>query len=101
MTSCASVGISVVRSHLPRAEIAGGQAHQAVILSSAQVARANWAEPPDAILGRSGRTGDRPFDQIGEVKSVGELHATSDRYKEVAGFSPRGPERRGSWPIPR
>jgi 5-methylphenazine-1-carboxylate 1-monooxygenase len=47
----------------------------------------NRSNPPDAILREVfERTGDRPFGDIGEVISVEELRAFTDRYKRVAGY---------------
>ena len=47
----------------------------------------NRRNPPDAILREVyERTGDRPFERIGDVISAEELRALSDRYKQVAGY---------------
>ncbi len=55
--------------------------------ATANVVRANRANPPDAILREVYlRTGDRPFDDIDAVISRDELAAISDSYKRVAGY---------------
>ena len=57
--------------------------------ATARVVLANRATPPDAILREVWlRTGDRPFTRIEDVIDVSELRGISERYKEVAGFSP-------------
>ncbi|MFY9671355.1 MAG: hypothetical protein WAK44_25670, partial [Trebonia sp.] len=59
----------------------------------AGVVLANRAAPPDAILREVWqRTGDRPFTRIEDVIDVSELRGISERYKEVAGFSPEALE---------
>jgi 2-polyprenyl-6-methoxyphenol hydroxylase-like FAD-dependent oxidoreductase len=56
--------------------------------ATAEVVRANRTMPPDAILREIWeRTGDQPFERIEDVIDIRELHAISERYKNVAGFS--------------
>jgi 2-polyprenyl-6-methoxyphenol hydroxylase-like FAD-dependent oxidoreductase len=55
--------------------------------ATANVVRANRANPPDAILREVfERTGDRPFTRIDDVISAQELAALSDGYKRIAGY---------------
>jgi 2-polyprenyl-6-methoxyphenol hydroxylase-like FAD-dependent oxidoreductase len=52
-----------------------------------QVVMMNRSAPPDTVLQLvHERTGDRPFERIGEVVSDEELQAVMARYKKVAGF---------------
>jgi 2-polyprenyl-6-methoxyphenol hydroxylase-like FAD-dependent oxidoreductase len=64
------------------------QAYEAERLdTTSAVVIANRANPPDAILREVFlRTGDRPFDRIDDVISLGELAALSDEYKRIAGY---------------
>ncbi|MFI5614195.1 flavin-dependent oxidoreductase [Amycolatopsis sp. NPDC051903] len=56
--------------------------------ATAAVVRANRTNPPDAILREVyERTGDRPFDTIGEVITESELDAILTNYKRTAGYS--------------
>ena len=55
--------------------------------ATAKVVLTNRRDPPDAILREvDERTGGKRFGSIGEVISVEELAAISERYKAVAGF---------------
>ena len=55
--------------------------------ATANVVRMNRQNPPDAILREVFvRSGDRPFERIGDVIPLEELKAISDRYKRVAGY---------------
>lgn len=62
--------------------------YQAARLNPAyDVVLMNRANPPDAILREvHQRTGDRPFERIGDVIGRDELEALSENYKRVAGF---------------
>jgi 2-polyprenyl-6-methoxyphenol hydroxylase-like FAD-dependent oxidoreductase len=64
------------------------QAYEAERLAAAnKVVLMNRTNPPDAILREvDERTGGKRFGSIGEVISVEELAAISERYKAVAGF---------------
>lgn len=56
---------------------------------TAQIVRTNRTSPPDIInLKVEELTGDRPFDNLDSYISQSELRALSDRYKQIAGFSP-------------
>ncbi len=64
--------------------------------ATANVVRANRANPPDAILREVYlRTGDKPFDNIDRVIGRDELMALSERYKQVAGYDRQTLARRG------
>ncbi|GLW11115.1 flavin-dependent oxidoreductase [Microtetraspora sp. NBRC 13810] len=57
--------------------------------ATAQVVLANRSMPPDVIIREVWqRTGDQPFTSIDDVIKVEELAQISQRYKEVAGYSP-------------
>ena len=61
---------------------------EARLPATSRVVRTNRATPPDAILREVWeRTGDRPFDRIEDVISLGELRGISDAYKKVAGYA--------------
>ena len=51
---------------------------------------ANRQNPPDAILREVyERTGDRPFERLGDFVTVAELARITENYKQVAGFALR------------
>jgi 2-polyprenyl-6-methoxyphenol hydroxylase-like FAD-dependent oxidoreductase len=55
--------------------------------TTGNIVRTNRKTPPDAILREVFlRTGDKPFRNIDDVISPGELRAMSDGYKRVAGY---------------
>ncbi len=55
--------------------------------ATANVVLTNRKNPPDAILREVWqRTGDKPFGNIDDVISKGEIMAISDGYKKVAGY---------------
>ncbi len=55
--------------------------------TTGNIVRTNRKMPPDAILREVFlRTGDKPFRNIDDVISPGELRAMSDGYKRVAGY---------------
>jgi 2-polyprenyl-6-methoxyphenol hydroxylase-like FAD-dependent oxidoreductase len=57
--------------------------------ATANVVLTNRINPPDAILRVVyERTGDKPFERIGDVVSHDELVAITDAYKRVAGYDP-------------
>jgi 2-polyprenyl-6-methoxyphenol hydroxylase-like FAD-dependent oxidoreductase len=56
---------------------------------TAKVVRANRANPPDIInIKVEELVGDKPFENLDSFITQDELRALSDRYKDVAGFSP-------------
>jgi len=56
--------------------------------ATAQVVRANRANPPDLINIRVEElTGDKPFEDLDAFISQDELRAISNKYKQVAGFA--------------
>jgi 2-polyprenyl-6-methoxyphenol hydroxylase-like FAD-dependent oxidoreductase len=56
--------------------------------TTAQVVRANRANPPDLINIRVEElTGDKPFEDLDAFISQDELRAISNKYKQVAGFA--------------
>jgi 2-polyprenyl-6-methoxyphenol hydroxylase-like FAD-dependent oxidoreductase len=57
--------------------------------ATAKVVRANRANPPDIInIKVEELVGDRPFETLDDFITQDELRALSDRYKDIAGFSP-------------
>ena len=53
------------------------------------VVLANRTAAPDTIIHEVWkRTGDQPFDRVEDVISIDEINAISQRYQNVAGFSP-------------
>jgi 5-methylphenazine-1-carboxylate 1-monooxygenase len=55
--------------------------------ATAEVVLMNRKNPPDAILREAFvRSGDKPFDKIGDVISHAELAALSEGYKRIAGY---------------
>src|SRR3954454_13930391 len=56
--------------------------------ATARIVLTNRSNPPDAILREVfQRTGDRPFNAIGDVISREELVGLSESYKQIAGYS--------------
>jgi 2-polyprenyl-6-methoxyphenol hydroxylase-like FAD-dependent oxidoreductase len=56
--------------------------------ATAAVVLANRQNPPDAILREVyERTGDRPFERLGDYVTVEELAQITENYKRVAGFT--------------
>jgi 5-methylphenazine-1-carboxylate 1-monooxygenase len=56
--------------------------------ATAEIVRTNRKSPPDIInLKVEELVGDRPFGDLGDFISQGELRALSDQYKRVAGFT--------------
>ncbi len=56
--------------------------------ATAEIVRTNRVSPPDVInLKVEELVGDRPFGNLDDFISQGELRQLSDRYKRVAGFS--------------
>jgi 2-polyprenyl-6-methoxyphenol hydroxylase-like FAD-dependent oxidoreductase len=61
---------------------------------TAKVVRTNREFPPDYLIVKVDElTEGRPFGRIEDVISIEELEAISERYKQIAGFALRGPER--------
>lgn len=70
----------------PRAALAHYEAERRP--ATAEIVLTNRVSPPDIInLRVEELVGDRPFDNLDDYISQGELRGLSDRYKRVAGFS--------------
>lgn len=70
----------------PRAAFADYEAERRP--ATAAIVRTNRVSPPDIInLKVEELVGDRPFDNLDDYISQGELRSLSDQYKRVAGFS--------------
>lgn len=56
---------------------------------TAEIVLTNRNQPPDYIIETEDRlTGGEPFERIEDVINPAELAAISDRYKNIAGYSP-------------
>lgn len=70
----------------PRAAFAEYEAERRP--ATAEIVRTNRVSPPDVInLKVEELVGDRPFENLDDYISQGELRRLSDQYKRVAGFS--------------